>query len=134
MSEAVLFLGQISEDDKVTFLRTVDAYVAPNLGGESFGIVLLEAMAAGVPVLASDLEAFAAVLDRGRAGALFRVGDSDDLARAAASLLDDKPRQTAYVAAGRRVATRYDWDTVVRDVLAVYETVAEPGRRVRSHD
>jgi phosphatidylinositol alpha-mannosyltransferase len=96
--------------------------------------VLLEAMAAGVPVLASDLEAFTAVLDAGRAGQLFRAGDPDDLARAAAALLDDPVRRAELVEAGAKVARRYDWDTVVQDVLAVYETVAEPGLRVRSHD
>jgi phosphatidylinositol alpha-mannosyltransferase len=91
-------------------------------------------MAAGVPVLASDLDAFRAVLDAGRAGELFRTGDPEDLARRAAALLDDPQRRAELVTAGARVAQRYDWDTVVRDVLAVYETVAQPGLRVRSHD
>jgi len=127
-------LGPVGEAEKPGAYASADVFVAPNLGGESFGIVLLEAMAAGVPVLASDLEAFDAVLDGGRAGELFRTGDPDDLARAAAALLDDPQRQAILVAAGSAVARRYDWDTVVRDVIAVYETVAEPGRRVRSHD
>ena len=56
--DAVTFLGIVTEADKVRLLRSADVYVAPNLGGESFGIVLVEAMAAGVPVLASDLDAF----------------------------------------------------------------------------
>ena len=127
-------LGPVGEAEKPGAYASADVFVAPNLGGESFGIVLLEAMAAGVPVLASDLEAFNAVLDGGRAGALFRAGDPDDLARAAAGLLDDPRRQAALVAAGSQVARRYDWDTVVRDVVAVYETVAEPGRRVLTKD
>jgi phosphatidylinositol alpha-mannosyltransferase len=127
-------LGAIDEEDKPRAYAAADVFVAPNLGGESFGIVLLEAMAAGVPVLASDLEAFSAVLDAGQAGELFRTGDPEDLAQRAAALLDDPQRRTELVTAGARVARRYDWDTVVRDVLAVYETVAEPGLRVRSHD
>ena len=65
---AVTFLGVVSEVDKARLLRTVDAYVAPNLGGESFGIVLVEAMAAGAPVVASDLDAFGRVLDGGPGG------------------------------------------------------------------
>lgn len=134
LRDRVRALGSIDEAAKPGAYASADVFVAPNLGGESFGIVLLEAMAAGVPVLASDLEAFTAVLDGGRAGAMFRAGDPDDLARAAASLLDDPRRQAELVAAGSKVAQRYDWDTVVRDVLAVYETVAVPGRRVRSHD
>jgi len=127
-------LGPVGEADKPGAYASADVFVAPNLGGESFGIVLLEAMAAGVPVLASDLEAFSAVLDEGRAGELFRTGDPHDLARVAAALLDNPVRQASLVAAGARVARRYDWDTVVRDVLAVYETVAEPGLHVRTHD
>jgi phosphatidylinositol alpha-mannosyltransferase len=130
----VRWLGPIDEVDKPRAYATADVFVAPNLGGESFGIVLLEAMAAGVPVLASDLDAFRAVLDAGRAGELFRTGDPEDLARRAAALLDDPQRRAELVTAGARVAQRYDWDTVVRDVLAVYETVAQPGLRVRSHD
>lgn len=64
----VEFLGMVSDEDKARFLRSVDLYVAPNTGGESFGIILVEAMSAGAPVLASDLDAFAQVLDRGAAG------------------------------------------------------------------
>jgi hypothetical protein len=73
---AVTFLGVVSEVDKARLLRTVDAYVAPNLGGESFGIVLVEAMAAGAPVVASDLDAFGRVLDGGRVGVTFPTGDT----------------------------------------------------------
>ena len=106
LRDRVRALGPVAEADKPGAYASADVFVAPNLGGESFGIVLLEAMAAGVPVLASDLEAFHAVLDGGRAGALFRVGDSDDLAAAASALLDDPDRQAALVAAGpKRRAT-----------------------------
>ncbi len=68
MREHVRFLGMVSDEDKARFLRSVDVYVAPNTGGESFGIILVEAMSAGAPVLASDLDAFAQVLDQGRRG------------------------------------------------------------------
>ena len=79
----VELLGQVSEADKARMLRSVDVYCAPNLGGESFGIILLEAMAAGAPILASDLDPFRRVLDDGRAGTLFRTGDPASLARGA---------------------------------------------------
>ncbi len=105
-------------------LRSVDVYVAPNIGGESFGIVLLEAMAVGTPVLASDLEAFRAVLDGGRSGQLFATGDADDLALKAAELLDDPDARAALVVLGRATARSYDWSTVARDIVRVYETVA----------
>jgi phosphatidylinositol alpha-mannosyltransferase len=102
-------------------------YVAPNTGGESFGIILLEAMAAGAPVLASDLDAFRSVLDDGRAGRLFPVGDAGALAARANQLLHDATARTALAGAGAAAARRYDWATVAQEVLAVYETVVLPG-------
>jgi phosphatidylinositol alpha-mannosyltransferase len=121
------FLGLVSDDDKAALLRSVDLYVAPNTGGESFGIVLLEAMAAGAPVLASDIDSFRTVLDNGRAGELFPVGDAAGLAAAAGRLLADPERRRAVGAAGRAHVQQYDWAEVARRVVAVYETVAKPG-------
>jgi phosphatidylinositol alpha-mannosyltransferase len=116
-------LGQVSEVDKARMLRSVDVYCAPNLGGESFGVILLEAMAAGAPILASDLDAFRRVLDDGRAGTLFRTGDPAALAGGLAGLLDDRPRRDRLVAVGTEVVAAYDWPVVARQVLAVYEIV-----------
>jgi len=121
--DRVHLLGQVSDADKARMLASVDVYVAPNIGGESFGIVLLEAMAVGTPVLASDLEAFRAVLDAGRSGRLFATGDPDDLALKAAELLDDPDARAALVVLGRATARSYDWSTVARDIVRVYETV-----------
>ena len=134
--DRVELLGQVSDVDKGRMLRSVDVYVAPNIGGESFGIVLLEAMAVGTPVLASDLDAFAAVLDAGRSGRLFATGDSDDLADQAAVLLDDPAARAALIPLGKATARGYDWSTVARDIVRVYETVAPgaapmPGSSVR---
>ena len=120
---AVTFLGQVSEQDKARLLRTVDVYVAPNLGGESFGIILVEALAAGAPVLASDLDAFRRVLDDGRVGVLFPTGDVPALAAALTGLLADDARRAALCDAGSRWVRRYDWETVANDLVAVYETV-----------
>jgi phosphatidylinositol alpha-mannosyltransferase len=127
---AVTFLGVVSEVDKARLLRTVDAYVAPNLGGESFGIVLVEAMAAGAPVVASDLDAFGRVLDGGRVGVLFPTGDTGGLATALLQLLDDAPRRAALSVAAADWVRRYDWATVGDELLAVYETVAAGAGRV----
>ena len=74
-------------------------FCAPNTGGESFGIVLAEAMAAGAPIVASDLDAFRQVLRGGEAGELFATGDPADLAQAAGRLLDDPARRAALSAA-----------------------------------
>jgi phosphatidylinositol alpha-mannosyltransferase len=119
----VELLGQVSEADKARMLRSVDVYCAPNLGGESFGIILLEAMAASAPILASDLDAFRRVLDDGRAGTLFRTGDPGALARALARLLDDPAGRQQLADVGREVVTAYDWPVVASQVVAVYETV-----------
>lgn len=130
LRDAVRFLGLVSEDDKVRAFRSADIYIAPQLGGESFGIVLLEAMASGTPVVASDLEAFRLVLAEGRYGQLFRTGDTDDLARVVNELLDDPARRADFSAAGYRRAAEYDWTSVARDVERVYESVATPGQPV----
>ncbi|HEX7106448.1 MAG TPA: glycosyltransferase family 4 protein [Acidothermaceae bacterium] len=125
----VRLLGLVSDADKARMLRSVDLFVAPNTGGESFGIVLLEAMAARTPVLASDLDAFRVVLDDGEAGAMFATGDAAALATAAGALLDDGDRRARLAAGGARRALDYDWSTVARDIVRVYETVAHAAVR-----
>jgi phosphatidyl-myo-inositol alpha-mannosyltransferase len=124
LRERVTLLGMVSEADKARMLHSVDVFVAPNIGGESFGIVLLEAMSAGTPVLASNLDAFSTVLEGGDAGALFETGDARALADAAAALLDDPARRLALASQGLACARGYDWSTVARDFVRVYETVA----------
>lgn len=121
--DRVTMLGLVSEEDKPRMLRSVDLYVAPNLGGESFGIILTEAMAAGATIVASDLEAFARVLDGGRCGALFPTGDAGALAETVARLLADPAARAELSAAARLSVERFDWVQVAADVVAVYETV-----------
>ena len=127
LRDQVELLGRASDKDKAAALRTADVYVAPNTGGESFGIVLVEAMAAGATVLASDIPAFARVLDAGRYGELFRAGDVDDLTGRLAGLLDDPERRTGLDAAAAQGVRRYDWGTVATRILQVYETVTDEG-------
>ncbi len=131
MRDRVHFLGLVSDADRAAMLRSVDVYVAPNTGGESFGIILLEAMAAGTPVLASDIEAFRLVLEDGKAGELFQVENSADLAVRADLLLSDHRRRDDLRAAATDVVAKYDWERVARQVLAVYETVTWSGLKVR---
>ena len=130
----VTLLGRISESDKAALLSSVDLYVAPHIGGESFGIVLLEAMSAGSAVLASDLLAFRDVLDDGRCGAVFRTGDAEALAAEASALLSAPERRATLIEQGRERAREYDWSRVAKQVIAVYETVNPNGEKVREDD
>jgi phosphatidylinositol alpha-mannosyltransferase len=129
----VVLLGQVDEATKARAYRSVDVFVAPNTGGESFGIILLEAMAAGTPVVASDLDAFRRVLEAPEgtlAGALAAVGDAESLAHACGALLDAPERRVLAAKVGAELVRRYDWDGVARQVVRLYETViaASPGR------
>ena len=122
----VTVLGQVSEEDKIRVYHSVDVFCAPNTGGESFGYVLAEAMSAGAPIVASDLDAFRRVLRGGRAGELFATGSPAELAAAAGRLLD-QPELRADLSAAASAAVRdYDWPVVARDVVRVYEAVV-PG-------
>ena len=115
-------LGPVDGATKAAALRSMHVFCAPNTGGESFGMVLAEAMAAGAPVLASDLDAFRAVL--GGTGALFPRGDAAGLAAALAGLLDDPSRRAALSAAARSRVTAFDWPSVAAAVVRVYRTAA----------
>jgi len=141
-------LGGVDDATKAAALRSMDVYCAPNVGGESFGMVLTEALAAGAPVVASDLAAFRAVLapeGAGEddpagvdgsgggtgAGVLFPTGDAAQLASALGALLDDPARRDALRTAGRVRAAAFDWPVVASAVLRVYRAaIAADPRRV----
>ncbi|AGP30881.1 glycosyltransferase [Corynebacterium terpenotabidum Y-11] len=127
---SVRILGRVSDGDKAAALAASDVYVAPNTGGESFGIVLVEAMAAGAAVVASDIPAFAAVTDHGRAGRLFANGSRRDLARVVVNLFADEDGRRRLIERGTARSRDFDWDTVTTRVEQVYETVVTPGRKV----
>jgi phosphatidylinositol alpha-mannosyltransferase len=88
-------------------------------------MILTEAMAAGTPVVASDLDAFRRVLGGGRAGVLFPVGDADALAATLGDLLDDPERRVTLAGHARQVVSAFDWPLVARRVLEVYATAIE---------
>ena len=125
-----LFLGRVSDVDKARLLKSVDVYVAPNTGGESFGVILAEAMAAGTAVAASDIPAFRATLDNGNAGALFINEDSTDLARVANNLLLNKELNEKLRKSGQEWSKRYDWTIVADQIENVYEMVSSTGEKV----
>jgi phosphatidylinositol alpha-mannosyltransferase len=130
LRERVVLLGQVSEEDKARVYHSVDVFCAPNTGGESFGIVLAEAMAAGAAIAASDLDAFRQVLRGGRAGELFTTGDPAALAAAAGRLLDDPQLRSHLSAAAHEAVRAYDWPVVARDVVKVYQAVVPAAGKV----
>ena len=119
----ITFLGMLSDEEKRQFFKSVDLYIAPNTGGESFGIILAEAMATGAAILASDLPAFRFVLDDGRWGRHFRTGDCMDLAKKASELLDDPKTLEEMAAKSHQGAERFDWPVVGRQILDVYDFI-----------
>ncbi len=124
------WLGGVSDEDKATLLGSVDLYIAPQTGGESFGIVLVEAMSAGACVVASDLGAFRRVLDDGAAGRLFRTGDVDDLADQVLAALADPDGTRERREQATRFVRRFDWSAVTEQVLAVYEMAVAAGEAI----
>ncbi|WP_433798203.1 glycosyltransferase family 4 protein [Actinomycetospora sp. CA-084318] len=130
-------LGAVDDRTKGRALGAMDVLATPNTGGESFGIVVAEGLAAGTPVAASDIEAFRRVLTDPAtdepAGLLLPPDDADAWSRALADLLADPARRRALAAAGRARVRAFDWSAVAAAVLRVYEVaVAADPRRVRA--
>jgi phosphatidyl-myo-inositol alpha-mannosyltransferase len=131
MARYLRFLGLVDDAGKASAMRSADVYCAPNIGGESFGIVLVEAMAAGAPVVASDLDAFRHVLRDGEVGRLVPPGDAAGLADGLIETLENDAVRERYVAAGCEVVACYDWSVVASQIMRVYETVAGSGVKVQ---
>ena len=132
LASRIDLLGQVDDLTKARALRSVDIYCAPNTGGESFGMILTEAMAAGAPVVASGLDSFRRVLDDGRAGALFDVNDSASLAETLRQLLLDPQRRAELGKAAKKRVAIYDWQVVATQVLRVYEAAVAADPRLVS--
>jgi phosphatidylinositol alpha-mannosyltransferase len=126
----VLFLGHVESDMLPRCYASADVFCAPAVGRESFGIVLLEAMASGVPVLASAIKGFSQVITHGTDGLLVPVGDAAAWATALDGILGDDARRHAMGRTGLQTSQRYDWARIVDMVLDVY---AEARGRARRH-
>ena len=119
--------GWVTDDEKIDRLAQAQVVCAPSLAAESFGIVLAEAMAAGVPVVASDLPGYRSVLRNGKAGRLVPPNDGPRLADALDDVLRD-PRERARMAeAGLAAARQLSWTQVTKHILAAYEDALEAG-------
>jgi len=126
----ITFLGRLSESEKADFLRSLSVYVAPNTGGESFGIILTEAMAAGAAIVASDIPAFAEVLSHGEFGRLFTAGDSNSLARAVIAVIQGRQERDVKSGLALHAAQRYGWESVATEIADVYELALASGKGV----
>jgi phosphatidylinositol alpha-mannosyltransferase len=122
--EGIDMLGFLSQEDYTRELQSVEALVAPSLGGESFGMVLTRAFACTTPVVASDIPGYREVMSA-EAGVTFAAGNVDALADAVEWILADEERRQALGRAARRIAVeKYSWDDVARRLVDVYERAA----------
>jgi phosphatidylinositol alpha-mannosyltransferase len=126
----LVFVGAVPQADLPSYYASADVFCAPSLGGESFGIVLAEAMAVGLPVVCSDIGGYRDVVRDGTDGLLVPPRDPEALAAALAGLLDNPARLAAMGQAAAVAARRYAWETVAGEVEAVYRA-ALGGREVR---
>jgi phosphatidylinositol alpha-mannosyltransferase len=125
------FLGKITESEKADFMSSVAVFVAPNTGGESFGIILAEALAGGACVVASDIPAFDDLLGHGEFGALFESESSTELAKVVIDLLRDEAKRKELSARGKERAKMFDWTFVAQQICSVYEMSIVGSQKVR---
>jgi phosphatidyl-myo-inositol alpha-mannosyltransferase len=118
---SVEWLGRISEEEKATRLRSATVACFPAIDGESFGIVLLEAMAAGTTLVASDIDGYRDVARHDREALLVKPGDVNELAAALRTVLDQEPRRDSLVAAGRVRADEFSMEQLAQRFVGIYE-------------
>ena len=116
----VEFLGRVSDAEKAQLFRTADIFVSPATGRESFGIVLLEAMAAGTPIVCSDIHGYKGVVQRGSQAILVPPRDAKALAAAISELLADSSMRARMGAAGLERAQQFSWEHVTAKVDDYY--------------
>ena len=130
----VTALGKVDEATKQGVLEAADVLAAPSLGGESFGMVLTEAFAAGTPVIASDIAGYRDVVRDGVDGLLVPVGDAQALAEALRDLYDEPERRTAMAQAAAVDVERFAWPRVAAEVLEAYDdAIAVPRPEAKLH-
>jgi len=130
-NDDIIFTGYASYDDLPRYYKTADVFCAPATGSESFGIVLLEGMAAGAPVVASNIKGYAGVVDHGKDGFLVQPMNEQALANGLAHVLENEPLRETMRANGKIKAERFRWTNVSAKVMDFYlETMHRWGRKV----
>jgi len=124
----VVFCGFATDDELPRYHHTADVFCAPATGFESQGIVLLEAMAAGLPIVASNIEGYAGVLTHGVEGLLVLPGDDEGLAEALLQLLSDARLRRKMAQQAQRRAQTFSWERVSQQVLSYYERLLHERR------
>jgi len=115
------FMGEVSSRDLPRYYASCNVFSAPSIHGESFGLVLLESMASGKPVVASNIPGYASVLNHNKDGLLAAPKDSMSIALAIVRLFADSDLRARLSVEGRRTAERYAWPQVAAQVLEVYQ-------------
>ena len=121
----VEFVGSVSQDDLARYYKTADIFCSPATGKESFGIVLLEAMASGTPIVASNLDGYATVMEDGMHGLMVPPKDDQALAAAIRHMIQDPQMRAAMGAFGERRAYEFRWEHVAKQIMDYYETVQQ---------
>ncbi|MBT5319735.1 MAG: glycosyltransferase family 4 protein [Chloroflexi bacterium] len=124
----VVFARSVSDEDLPAYYQSSDIFCSPATGGESFGIVLLEAMASGTPIVASDIAGYRDVISHGDEGLLARPGDPAALSGAIRTLIDDPQRRAEMGTIGQTRAYEYRWSSVATQVLDYYDKAASRPR------
>lgn len=124
----VTFVGEVSPEDLPLYYRSADIFVAPSIGGETFGIVLLEAMASGLPVIASNIEGYRNVITHGQNGLLFETGNPNSLRNQLIELLKRPSLKNILIHEGLKTAKKFDWNLISRKIEEIYKSFIKEGK------
>ena len=117
----ITFVGSVSDKTKASFYKTADIYCSPATGNESFGIVLIEAMAAGTPIVATNIEGYSSVITNEKNGLLVSPKNSNEIAKSISRIIEDKKLAKKLISAGKKDVEQYGWTKVADQVLKVYK-------------